>query len=132
MESNPLSIQDDVSAALVEREVQVSATHDPSDEEFERYLPQALEVGPELLIDDEQGLYGDRFEIVDLTFAVKALAAHHLANNAARTRHGLHTGRDRPIRRPRRARLLVCRAEKLFISSSSTRRAGDEQLAGAL
>ncbi len=55
VESNPLSIQDDVSAALVERGVQVSATHDSSDEEFERHLPQALEIGPELLIDDGQG-----------------------------------------------------------------------------
>jgi adenosylhomocysteinase len=34
--SNPLSTQDDVCAALVERGVRVFATHDPSDEDFER------------------------------------------------------------------------------------------------
>jgi len=56
--SNPLSTQDDVCAALAERGVRVFATHDPSDEEFERYLHQTLETGPELLIDDGAELVG--------------------------------------------------------------------------
>src|SRR5919206_5287795 len=56
--SNPLSTQDDVCAALVERGVRVFATHDPTDEEFERYLHQALETGPELIIDDGAELVG--------------------------------------------------------------------------
>ena len=56
--SNPLSTQDDVCAALVERGVRVIATHDPTDEEFERYLHQTLETGPELLIDDGAELIG--------------------------------------------------------------------------
>ncbi|HET7480550.1 MAG TPA: adenosylhomocysteinase, partial [Rubrobacteraceae bacterium] len=44
--SNPLSTQDDVCAALAERGVRVYATHDPSDEDFERYLHQTIETGP--------------------------------------------------------------------------------------
>jgi adenosylhomocysteinase len=56
--SNPLSTQDDVCAALVERGVRVYATHDSADKEFERYLHQALETGPELIIDDGAELVG--------------------------------------------------------------------------
>jgi adenosylhomocysteinase len=56
--SNPLSTQDDVCAALVERGVRVFATHDPTDEEFEWYLHQTLETGPELIIDDGAELVG--------------------------------------------------------------------------
>ena len=56
--SNPLSTQDDVCAALVERGVRVFATHDPTDEEFERYLHQTIETGPELIIDDGAELVG--------------------------------------------------------------------------
>src|SRR5918912_90256 len=56
--SNPLSTQDDVCAALVERGVRVFATHDATDEEFERYLHQTLETGPELIIDDGAELVG--------------------------------------------------------------------------
>jgi adenosylhomocysteinase len=60
--SNPLSTQDDVCAALVERGVRVFATHDPTDEEFERYLHQTLETGPEILIDDGAELVGRMVE----------------------------------------------------------------------
>ena len=56
--SNPLSTQDDVCAALVERGVRVFATHDPTDEEFERYLHQTLETGPEIIVDDGAELVG--------------------------------------------------------------------------
>jgi adenosylhomocysteinase len=56
--SNPLSTQDDVCAALVERGVRVFATHDPTDEEFEWYLHQTIETGPELIIDDGAELVG--------------------------------------------------------------------------
>src|ERR687884_766640 len=56
--SNPLSTQDDVCAALVERGVRVFATHDPAEEEFERHLHQTLETGPELIIDDGAELVG--------------------------------------------------------------------------
>lgn len=50
--SNPLSTQDSVCAALVERGIRVYATHDPSDEDFERYIHLALETEPDLLLDD--------------------------------------------------------------------------------
>ncbi|MBA3953003.1 MAG: adenosylhomocysteinase [Rubrobacter sp.] len=56
--SNPLSTQDDVCAALAERGVRVYATHDPSDEDFERYLHQTIETGPELIVDDGAELVG--------------------------------------------------------------------------
>jgi adenosylhomocysteinase len=56
--SNPLSTQDDVCAALVERGVRVFATYDPTEEEFEWYLHQTLETGPELIIDDGAELVG--------------------------------------------------------------------------
>src|SRR5919205_881508 len=60
--SNPLSTQDDVCAALVERGVRVFATHDPADEEFERYLHRTLETGPEIIIDDGAELVGRLIE----------------------------------------------------------------------
>ena len=56
--SNPLSTQDDVCAALAERGVRVYATHDPSDEDFEAYLHQTLETGPDLIVDDGAELVG--------------------------------------------------------------------------
>ena len=60
--SNPLSTQDDVCAALTEKGVRVFATHDPTDEEFERYLHRTLETGPELIIDDGAELVGRLIE----------------------------------------------------------------------
>lgn len=50
--SNPLSTQDAVCAALVERGVRVFATHDPTPEEFEGYLMRTIETAPEIIIDD--------------------------------------------------------------------------------
>jgi adenosylhomocysteinase len=60
--SNPLSTQDDVCAALVERGVRVFATHDPSDEDFENYLHQTIETGPDLIVDDGAELVGRLIE----------------------------------------------------------------------
>ncbi len=60
--SNPLSTQDDVCAALAERGVRVFATHDPTDEDFERYLHQTLETGPDLSVDDGAELVGRLIE----------------------------------------------------------------------
>lgn len=56
--SNPLSTQDDVCAALAERGVRVFATHDPPEEDFETYLHQTLETGPDLIVDDGAELVG--------------------------------------------------------------------------
>jgi adenosylhomocysteinase len=60
--SNPLSTQDDVCAALAERGVRVFATHDPSDEDFEGYLHQTIETGPDLIVDDGAELVGRLIE----------------------------------------------------------------------
>jgi adenosylhomocysteinase len=60
--SNPLSTQDDVCAALAERGVRVFATHDPTDEDFERYLHQTIETGPDLIVDDGAELVGRLIE----------------------------------------------------------------------
>jgi adenosylhomocysteinase len=56
--SNPLSTQDSVCAALVERGIRVFATHDPSEEDFERYIHLSLETEPDLLLDDGAELVG--------------------------------------------------------------------------
>ncbi len=56
--SNPLSTQDAICAGLVDRGIRVFATHDPSDEDFERYIHLALETGPDLLLDDGAELVG--------------------------------------------------------------------------
>lgn len=50
--SNPLSTQDEIAAALVDRGVKVFATHACSDEEYTQYLRHALEIEPDLIIDD--------------------------------------------------------------------------------
>ncbi|HZA44910.1 MAG TPA: adenosylhomocysteinase [Rubrobacter sp.] len=60
--SNPLSTQDDVCAALAERGVRVFATHDPSDKDFEGYLHQTIETGPDLIVDDGAELVGRLIE----------------------------------------------------------------------
>jgi adenosylhomocysteinase len=60
--SNPLSTQDDVCAALAERGVRVYATHDPIDEDFENYLHQTIETGPDLIVDDGAELVGRLIE----------------------------------------------------------------------
>jgi adenosylhomocysteinase len=50
--SNPLSTQDDICAALVERGVEVHARHGVSPAEFTADLLVVAETGPELVIDD--------------------------------------------------------------------------------
>ena len=60
--SNPLSTQDAICAALVERGIRVFATHDPSEEDFERYIHMALETEPDLLLDDGAELVGRLIE----------------------------------------------------------------------
>lgn len=50
--SNPLSTQDDVAAALVERGVTVHAWHGSTGEEYNAHLRQTLASEPDLVIDD--------------------------------------------------------------------------------
>lgn len=50
--SNPLSTQDDVAAALVERGVTVFAWHNCTADEYEVFLNKALDTKPDIIIDD--------------------------------------------------------------------------------
>ena len=50
--SNPLSTQDDVAAALVEDGLHVFATHACTDEEYSTYIDKALDIHPDIIIDD--------------------------------------------------------------------------------
>ena len=50
--SNPLSTQDDVAAALAAEEVQVYAWYNCSDEEYETFLNKALDIKPDIIVDD--------------------------------------------------------------------------------
>ena len=50
--SNPLSTQDDVAAALVEDGVHVFAWHGCTDEEYNTFINKALDIKPDIVIDD--------------------------------------------------------------------------------
>ena len=50
--SNPLSTQDDVAAALVEDGVHVFAWHGCTDEEYNTFIDKALDIKPDIVIDD--------------------------------------------------------------------------------
>ncbi len=50
--SNPLSTQDDIAAALTEDGLHVFATHGCSDEDYEKYIQKALDLAPDIIIDD--------------------------------------------------------------------------------
>ncbi|HBM79520.1 MAG TPA: adenosylhomocysteinase [Clostridiaceae bacterium] len=58
--SNPLSTQDDVAAALVEDGLNVYAWHGSTKEEYESHLNAALDIEPDIIIDDG----GDLVQIV--------------------------------------------------------------------
>ena len=50
--SNPLSTQDDVAAALVEEGIHVFAWHGCTEEEYAVFLNKALDIHPDIVIDD--------------------------------------------------------------------------------
>ncbi|MCR5003951.1 MAG: adenosylhomocysteinase [Bacteroidales bacterium] len=50
--SNPLSTQDDIAAALVEKGLNVFAVHGATPEEYEDGIRQVISVGPNIIIDD--------------------------------------------------------------------------------
>lgn len=66
--SNPLSTQDDIAAALVESGINVFATHGCSAEEYDEYLHRALDIEPDLIIDDGGDLvcllHGERANLI--------------------------------------------------------------------
>ena len=50
--SNPLSTQDDVAAALVEKGIRVFAWHGATAAEYENHIRRTVDTGPDLVIDD--------------------------------------------------------------------------------
>lgn len=66
--SNPLSTQDDVAAALVEDGINVYAWYNSTAEEYNQHLNAALDLGPNILIDDGGDLvhllHGERQELL--------------------------------------------------------------------
>ena len=50
--SNPLSTQDDVAAALAEEGVSVFAWYNTTQEEYDQFLHNALDIKPQIIIDD--------------------------------------------------------------------------------
>lgn len=65
--SNPLSTQDDVAAALVRDGVHVFGWHNASKEEYQNHLHAALDIKPDIIIDDGgdliQALHSSRQEL---------------------------------------------------------------------
>lgn len=66
--SNPLSTQDDVAAALVEKGITVFAWYNTTTEEYESFLHKALDTKPDIIVDDGGDLvsllHGERSELL--------------------------------------------------------------------
>lgn len=81
--SNPLSTQDDIAAALVEDGINVFATHNCTAAEYDEYLHRALDIKPDLIIDDG----GD---LVSLLHGERADLAANLIGGSEETTTGVH------------------------------------------
>lgn len=81
--SNPLSTQDDVAAALVERGINVFAWYDCSNEEYEVFLHKALDTEPDIIIDDG----GD---LVSLLHGERSDLAARILGGCEETTTGVH------------------------------------------
>lgn len=81
--SNPLSTQDDIAAALVESGINVFATHNCSNAEYDEYLHRALDIKPDLIIDDG----GD---LVHLLHNERADLAKNIIGGSEETTTGVH------------------------------------------
>ena len=81
--SNPLSTQDDVAAALVERGITVFATHACTDDEYNAYLNKAIDFAPTIVIDDG----GD---IVHLLHTKRRDAIEKILGASEETTTGVH------------------------------------------
>lgn len=81
--SNPLSTQDDVAAALVERGITVFATHACTAEEYNAYLNKAVDFAPTIVIDDG----GD---IVHLLHTKRQDAVEKILGASEETTTGVH------------------------------------------
>ncbi|AIF51899.1 adenosylhomocysteinase [Pelosinus sp. UFO1] len=66
--SNPLSTQDDVAAALVEKGIKVFAWYNTTEGEYETFLHKALDTKPDIIVDDGGDLvsllHGERSELL--------------------------------------------------------------------
>ena len=81
--SNPLSTQDDIAAALVESGIHVFATHNCTATEYDEFLHRALDIEPDLIIDDG----GD---LVSLLHGERANLAKNIIGGSEETTTGVH------------------------------------------
>ena len=81
--SNPLSTQDDVAAALVEEGIHVFAWHGCTEEEYAVFLNKALDIHPDIVIDDG----GD---LVDMLHTTRRDLLPGLIGGSEETTTGVH------------------------------------------
>ena len=81
--SNPLSTQDDVAAAMVEEGIHVFAWHGCTDEEYAEFLNKALDIHPDIVIDDG----GD---LVDMLHTTRRELLPSLIGGSEETTTGVH------------------------------------------
>ncbi|MDR2006893.1 MAG: adenosylhomocysteinase [Acidaminococcales bacterium] len=81
--SNPLSTQDEIAAALVEADIKVYATHNCTNAEYDAYIDKAIDIQPDLIIDDGGDL------VAQLHGARKALAGK-VIGGSEETTTGVH------------------------------------------
>ena len=81
--SNPLSTQDDVAAALVEEGIHVFAWHGCTEEEYSVFLNKALDIQPDIVIDDG----GD---LVDMLHTTRRELLPALIGGSEETTTGVH------------------------------------------
>lgn len=91
--SNPLSTQDDVSAALVEDGLNVYAWYNATPEEYNRHLNAALDIGPDIVIDDGGDLvhllHGERQELLSNVIGGSEETTTGVLRLKARDREGI-------------------------------------------
>jgi len=91
--SNPLSTQDDVAAALVEDGLNVYAWYNATPEEYTQHLNAALDLGPNILIDDGGDLvhllHGERQELLSDLIGGSEETTTGVLRLKARDREGL-------------------------------------------
>ena len=80
--SNPLSTQDPIAAALAKAGLKVYAWHGATDEEYMDHLNKALDIGPDIVIDDG----GD---LVQLLHTSRSDLAENLLGGCEETTTGL-------------------------------------------
>jgi adenosylhomocysteinase len=91
--SNPLSTQDDIAAALVEDGLNVYAWYNATAEEYNQHLNAALDIRPDIVIDDGGDLvhllHGDRQELLPNIIGGSEETTTGVLRLKARDREGL-------------------------------------------